>query len=221
MTATDSCHLQARPFKGILFDLDGTLIDAFKPICYALNKTLIEFGLEPMSDKDIQRHTGRGECSMISLFGGHREQAAQRFLEFHDEKLFDIEPMPYAFELLQALHGAGVPMAIVTSKSQVRADQQLEHLGWHHLFSTIIGLTPERKQKPDPHTILLACEEMELEPENVLMIGDGTADMKAAVRAQASAVGLTHAFSADELSEAGALAAFSHLQDIHHWLSHA
>ncbi|OIO71624.1 MAG: phosphoglycolate phosphatase [Zetaproteobacteria bacterium CG_4_9_14_3_um_filter_49_83] len=206
------------PWKAVLFDLDGTLLDGFAPITYALNKTLIEFGLEPMDEVAIQRHTGRGECSMISLFGDRREEAGKRFLEFHDEKLFDVTPMAEATEMLEMLHQQGLKLAIVTSKSQIRADQQLAHLGWTDYFGSIIGLTPQRRQKPDPHTIYLACEALQVSPEHALMIGDGIADMKAAVNASTTAVGVCHSFTSDELIEAGAMLAFADLPAIRQWM---
>lgn len=209
---------QTLPWKAVLFDLDGTLIDAFSPIVYALNKTLLKLGREPMSKEAIYRHTGRGECSMVSLFGEQRELALQHFLTFHDERLYDISAMQGAENLLQALHQAAIPIAIVTSKSQIRAEQQLEFLGWHHYFSAIIGMTPERKQKPDPHTVCLACDALTVDSTQALMIGDGTADMKAAKHANATAIGICHSFSPQELDDAGADYHFATIGDVHAWL---
>ena len=205
----------------VLLDMDGTLVDAFAPIVYALNKTLESFGKPPMSEQDIKRHTGRGECSMISLFGEQREQAVARYLEFHDQRLYDIQPIPGAEPLLHWLQEQGIPAAIVTSKSQSRAERQLQHLGWEHYFTAVIGLTPERRQKPDPHTVFLACEAMGISPDHAIMIGDGTADMKAARAAGCLPIGISQHFSADELVQAGAAHCFPTLQDAHAWLKTA
>ncbi len=204
--------------RAVLLDMDGTLVDAFGPIIYALNRTLRHFGREPMSDIDIKRHTGRGECSMISLFGEEREAAAQHFLQFHDERLYDIQPLPGATELLHSLQQHHIPTGIVTSKSQQRADLQLQHLGWHHYFDTVIGLTGERRQKPDPHTVQLACEQLQIVPEHIVMVGDGTADMKAASRAGVLPVALTGHFCDEEMYAAGAVRCFSDLHQVRAWL---
>ncbi len=207
------------PVQAVLLDLDGTLIDAFGPIIYALNRTLAEFGLAPMSDVEVRRHTGRGECSMISLFGDHREAATRRFLEFHDERLFDVRPMTGAEALLQWLNARGIPTGIVTSKSQERAERQLAHLGWQPWVQAIIGMREGRRQKPDPHTVHLACDTLGVAPARAVMIGDGTADMKAAARAGALPVGLCQDFSEDELTAAGAACCFHTLPQVQQWLS--
>jgi len=210
--------MRERKIGAVLFDMDGTLIDAFRPIITALNKTLADFGLPQMTDDEVRRHTGRGECSMISLFGDNREAAAARYLEYHDENLFDVRPLPGAVELLEWLKERGIGSAIVTSKSQIRADKQLAFLGWEAKLAAVIGLCEGRRQKPDPHTIHLACEALGVSAERCIMVGDGTADIKAARRAGALPVGLTHSFSADELTEAGATRCFSSLHEVHAWL---
>jgi len=204
--------------RAVLLDMDGTLVDAFGPIVYALNRTLIHFGREPMSEIDIKRHTGRGECSMISLFGEEREEAARHFLQYHDERLYEIKPLPGAVELLHSLQHHRIPAGIVTSKSQQRADLQLQYLGWQDYFVTVIGLTEERRQKPDPHTVQLACEQLNIASEHVVMIGDGTADMKAASQAGALPVALTGHFNRKEMCAAGAAYCFDNLHEVRIWL---
>jgi len=205
--------------KAVLLDMDGTLVDAFKPIITALNQTLKDFGLPQMSDEDVKRHTGRGECSMISLFGDEREAAAKRFLEYHDQHLFEIKPMTGAETLLDWLGEHGIASAIVTSKSQIRADKQIEYLGWTGKIGAVIGMLDGRQQKPDPHTIHLACDALRLPPADTIMVGDGTADMKAAKQGGSTPVGITHSFSNDELMDAGATRCFCSLPEVQAWLT--
>ena len=204
--------------QAVLLDMDGTLVDAFRPIISALNRTLRDFALPQMTDDEVRRHTGRGECSMVSLFGEHREQAAARFLEYHDEHLLDVRPMEGAAELLDWLAARGIARGIVTSKSQIRADRQLEHLRWRDKFDTVIGLCEGRRQKPDPHTVYLACEALGVSAKNCIMIGDGTADIKSALRAGAYPVGICDSFSAEELFAVGAKQCFPSLIEVHTWL---
>ncbi len=205
--------------KAVLLDMDGTLVDAFKPIITALNQTLEDFGLSPMSDEEVKRHTGRGECSMVSLFGDKREAAANRFLEYHDHHLFEITAMAGAEALLDWLRERNIASAIVTSKSQVRADKQIEHLGWTDKINVVVGMLEGRRQKPDPHTIQLACDALSLYPSGTVMVGDGTADMKAAKRAGSAPVGLTHSFNEEELRDAGAIRCFDSLAGVQTWLT--
>ena len=105
----------------------------------------------------------------------------------------------------------------MTSKSQQRAEQQLAHLGWTDLLPVVVGLTTERRQKPDPHTLLLAAEQLRLSPAALVMAGDGVADMKAAVRAGCYPLGICGGFDADELQAAGAKACLDSIAGFQRW----
>jgi len=204
--------------RAMLLDMDGTLVDAFAPIVYALNRTLATLGLPGMSEADIRRHTGRGESSIRALFGERRDEAVRLYLQFHDERLYELTPMPGAEPMLQWAKSAGLSVAVVTSKSQSRAEAQLMHLGWTPWIDYVVGLVDGRTQKPDPHTLYLACDYMGVAPDEAVMIGDGTADMQAAVNAGCTPLGLAHAFSCRELEAAGAEHCFSSLTEVQQWL---
>jgi len=85
----------------------------------------------------------------------------------------------------------------------------------------VIGKIDGRPEKPDPGPVLLACEQLGIDPENSVMVGDGIADMKAATRAGSRALGLCDAFSAEELTEVGASLCFDSLPEVHAWLKTA
>jgi len=205
--------------KGVLLDLDGTLIDAFAPIIHAMTETLKVFDIPPMSDADIRRHTGRGDCSMTALFGDNKEAAGEYFITIHDQTyLNEINPLQGSLALLSWLREQGLSVAVVTSKGQHRAEAQLTKLGWMDYFESIIGKVDGRASKPSPEPLLLACTQMDLNAKDVVMIGDGEADMKAAKRAGCLALGLTHSFSEQELQDYGADACFESLDGVLDWL---
>ncbi|EAU54149.1 HAD family hydrolase [Mariprofundus ferrooxydans] len=205
--------------NGVLLDMDGTLVDAFPPIIRALNQTFSEFGLPQMTAQEVKRHTGRGDCGMKALFGEHREAAGARFLEIHDEDYLQrITPLQGAETLLLWLQDNALPCAIVTSKSQSRAEAQLDILGWSDLVQAVIGKIEGRPEKPDPAPLWLACERLGITATECVMVGDGVADMQAATRAGSRALGLCDGFSATELTEAGADFCFDSLTGVHAWL---
>ncbi len=205
--------------QAVLLDMDGTIVDAFPPIIRALNQTFAEFGLPQMTSEEVKRHTGKGDCSMKALFGERQNEAAIRFLEIHDEDyLENIKPLAGAETLFQWLQARDIPTAIVTSKSQIRAEAQLDALNWSHYFDTVIGKMDGRAEKPDPAPVLLACERLNIDPQHAVMVGDGIADMKSATRAGSRALGLCDAFSAQELAEVGADHCFDSLTEVHAWL---
>ena len=128
------------PIRGVLFDLDGTLLDAFPPIISALNQTLKEFGKPEMSPEAIKRHTGHGGGGIRPLFPDHVQEAGKRFLELHDALyLKQVKMIEGADMILASLQAHHIPMAVVTSKGQHRAEAQIDLLGWHDYFQTIIG----------------------------------------------------------------------------------
>ena len=205
--------------KAVLLDMDGTIVDAFPPIIRALNQTFVEYGLPQMDAKEVKRHTGKGDCSMKALFGNRREEAAARFLEIHDEDYLEkIKPLAGAETLFQWLQNNNIPAAIVTSKSQIRAEAQLKALDWGKYFDVVIGKLDGRPEKPDPGPVLLACQELNIDPQHTVMVGDGIADMKSATRAGSRALGLCDAFTAEELTEVGASLCFDSLTEVHTWL---
>ena len=206
--------------QAVLLDLDGTLLDAFAPIVRAMQQTLREFELPVLSEHEIRRHTGKGDCSMKALFGDAKEAAVQRFVHIHDEDyLTGIQPLAGASSLLDDLHKQRTPFAIVTSKGQQRAEAQLQHLGWLPRIPLVVGQVPHRASKPNPEPLYFAADALQSPIEACVMVGDGLADMQASVRSGAYGVGLSHDFSHEELTEAGAQRIFSHLDEVHTWLN--
>ncbi|MDQ6952396.1 MAG: HAD family hydrolase [Mariprofundaceae bacterium] len=205
--------------QALLLDMDGTIVDAFTPIVRAMQQTLHEFALPELSALEIRRHTGQGDCSMKKLFGEHQDAATQRFIQLHDEDyLTGLKPLLGAEALLKDMQQQRVAVAIVTSKGQHRAEDQLKHLGWLRLIHTIVGKLEGRASKPNPETLCLAADAMHVDLQKTVMVGDGIADMKAAVRAQSYGVGLTASFSDQELKEVGAQKTFATLPEVHTWL---
>ena len=206
--------------QAVLLDLDGTLLDAFTPIVRAMRQTLHDFHLPELSEQEIRRHTGKGDCSMKALFGDAHEAAVQHFVQLHDEDyLTGIHPLDGAERLLQHLHEQHIPTAIVTSKGQQRAEVQMQHLDWLPLVDCIVGKVDGRASKPNPASLYLAADALHTPIASCVMVGDGIADMQASVRSGAYGVGLNHAFSTEELTDAGAQRIFSHLDEVHTWLN--
>ncbi len=205
--------------RAVLLDMDGTIVDAFEPIERALNQTLREFGLPTMSPEEVRRHTGSGDASIERLFGDRLPEALDRFHEIHDRDYLDrCRPMPGADALLSWLSERGLSVGIVTSKTQHRAEAQLERLGWLTRVDVVVGKRDGMPGKPDPAPLLHACGRLQASPSACVMIGDGVSDMRAAAAAGSLPVGLTHAFSEAELRDAGAAFCFPDLHEVLEWL---
>jgi len=207
------------PIRGVLFDLDGTLLDAFPPIISALNQTLKEFGKPEMTPEAIKRHTGHGGGGIRPLFPDHVEQAGKRFLELHDALyLKQVQSIDGADTMLAFLQEKSIPMAVVTSKGQHRAEAQIELLGWQGYFQTVVGKLDGRPEKPSPIPLQMACDASGFSALESLMIGDGIGDMQAGRSAGAFSIGITDSFSEKELKEGGASICFKSLNEVYQWL---
>ena len=175
--------LLPRP-KAVLFDLDGTLIDSAPDIAGALNDLRAEEGHEPFLLDEVKRMVGEGVHRLIEkAFGetGRTDSLADRFIELYTPRSSLLtQPVEGAFETLDALRQAGVPMAVCTNKPDEAALAVLADLSLLPYFTTVIGGTSGLPRKPDPAMLLEAARRLGVAAQECLMIGDALPDVAAA-----------------------------------------
>jgi phosphoglycolate phosphatase len=184
---------RGRPLRGVLFDLDGTLLDTAADIAAALNHTLADEGLAPFSVDDASRMIGRGSPMLIerasaarglTLNEDKRAGMLARFFQYYAEREESNEsvarPYPGAPEALQALHEAGMKLAVVTNKQWRFADDLLQRLGFMRWVNVIVGGDTCARGKPEPEPLLHACDIVGIAPSAALMVGDSINDVSAA-----------------------------------------
>ncbi len=170
--------------KAVLFDLDGTLVDSAPDIAAALNDLLVEESRDPYSIAEVKRMVGDGVHRLIEkAFGetGRTAALADRFVEIYTPRssLLTV-PIPGAFEALNALREAGLPMAVCTNKPDEPALAVLSDLGMLSYFGAVIGGTSGLPRKPDPATLVEAARRLGVAPADCLMVGDALPDVVAA-----------------------------------------
>lgn len=131
--------------------------------------------------------------AVLNWFSRHRKRSSKKFLL-----------VPGVDEMLKQLHGR-YPMAVVSARDENGTMKFLEQYDLVKYFNVIItGLSAEHT-KPYPDPILLAAKKMNVAPENCLMIGDTTVDIRAGKSAGAQTVGVLCGFGEeDELRKMGA-----------------
>lgn len=131
--------------------------------------------------------------AVLNWFSRHRKRSSKKFLL-----------VPGVDEMLKQLHGR-YPMAVVSARDENSTMKFLEQYDLVKYFNVIItGLSAEHT-KPYPDPILLAAKKMNVTPENCLMIGDTTVDIRAGKSAGAQTVGVLCGFGEeDELRKMGA-----------------
>lgn len=188
--------------KAVLFDLDGTLTDSALDLSISVNYMLEKLGFDPQPLENIYRYIGRGVRNMLAqALGGERaaelEKGMAIFREHYWEHCLDNTRLyPGAKDAIEQLNG--FKKAVVTNKTRIFAVKVLEGLNVAHYFDIILGGDDYPALKPDPAPILLACEKMNENPANSLMVGDSIPDIQCAVSAGAMPCGVTYGLGTRE-----------------------
>jgi phosphoglycolate phosphatase len=194
MTQTQGMAVwQGRALCGVLFDLDGTLLDTASDIARALNLAFGEYDLAPLPVADVSRMIGRGSPMLIesatrarnrAFSEGEKAAILERFfhhygaLEERDES--DAQPYAGVREALRRLHDAQIRIAVVTNKHHRFASALLQRLNLMQWVGAVVGGDTCERRKPDPQPLLFACQALGLSPSQVLMVGDSINDVTAA-----------------------------------------
>jgi phosphoglycolate phosphatase len=184
---------RGRPLQGVLFDLDGTLLDTASDIAYALNSALKERGMAAFPVAEVILMVGRGSPVLIERAIAARgktfseaERAAilERFFHYYGEREetgeSEASPYPGAAQALRRLHEAGVRVAVVTNKHHRFASALMKGLGLWPWIDLIVGGDTCERRKPDPQPLLHACESLGIMAFGALMVGDSINDVTAA-----------------------------------------
>ncbi len=120
------------PFRTVMLDLDGTLVDAFTTIHRAYTHTLPQFGRPAPTIAQVRRAVGGGLANAMSHFLPPEliPAAMQVHLAYSLQILLeDVKLMPGGLELVQALHARGVKLAVFTNKHGESSRKVCAHLG--------------------------------------------------------------------------------------------
>ena len=192
--------------SGVLFDLDGTLVDTNYLHTLAWSRALRDAGeWAPMHA--IHRAVGMGADQMLPhLIGRVDQDIADRRAVHYATLLDDIRPFPGAADLVQACSSAGLATVLATSSPADEVDVCLERLGIRAILDGVITADDVETSKPEPDVLQVAVERAGIDPARCLLIGDSRWDIEAATRAGVGCVALEcGGTSRDELERAGAL----------------
>lgn len=170
----------------ILFDLDGTLVDTAPDLGYALNLQLARHGKPQLSDATIRPFASHGSRGLIGLGFGITPDDAN-FLALRDEylELYDqvFTRSPRLFDgmddLLKALEKQKVKWGIVTNKPRRFTQPLVQSMGLFERAVCVVSGDDAVKPKPSPETLLLACKEAKVRPNQCIYMGDAARDIEA------------------------------------------
>jgi len=167
------------PYRAVIFDQDGTLINTFIPAMHAYS---VAVGREiTLAELEPVAHLGAAR-NLVSALLGHEATDADNDV-FHDalaEEVARIEPYPGIVEVLLALRSAGVATAVATNSDARSAAVVLSAHGLDALFDTVVTVDLVSGPKPNPEMIHLTLDRLGLPADRVAFVGDSPGDMIAA-----------------------------------------
>jgi phosphoglycolate phosphatase len=175
------------PLRGVLFDLDGTLIDSAPDLAGAANRLRADHGLDPLPLELLRPMVGSGARGMVGVAFGVVPGEAQfeplrdAFLAHYEAGLLQrTRPFEGVEAMLAALEAAGIPWGIVTNKATRFTAPIVEGLGLARRAAVVVCGDTTPHSKPHPEPLWHAARAMGLAPEGVVYVGDDLRDAQAA-----------------------------------------
>jgi 2-phosphoglycolate phosphatase len=189
--------------RALAFDLDGTLLDSRGDIVAAMNHAFRSRGRPQLEAAAFLRFVGDGARFLCARAAGLPEddpevaELVNEYVSYYvahpaDHTTF----MPGARAALEELQS--YQLAICTNKPRAATEAVLARLEVSNLFCTIVAGGDMDERKPDPKPVLAIATRLGIEPQQMVLVGDGPQDVEAGRRAGARTVGVIGTIVAPE-----------------------
>jgi beta-phosphoglucomutase family hydrolase len=185
-------RLPSGPFKGLLFDCDGTIADSMPLHYVAWKKALSEHGCEFPEDI-FYAWGGMPAAEIVATLSAQQglaldaEDVAHRKELIYYELLPELQAVPEVLEQIHLNHGR-VPMAVVSGSTRESVTKSLELLGLLDKFPVLVCAEDYTRSKPDPEPFLVAAERLGIAPADCLVFEDTEMGVQAATAAGMASV---------------------------------
>ena len=180
--------------KGVLFDLDGTLVNTVAGLTQLVNQMRKDFDKPPISEEKVGKYIGKGMLVLVrraltnsmdaELDPQIFEMAVKSFASHVEKGEYDKGTLyPGVIEMLRELRRRGLKIALVTNKPYNMTVEVLEQSELTGMFDTVIGGDTTENPKPAADPLLLACERLGIKTDEAIMVGDSGNDSLAAKNA--------------------------------------
>lgn len=205
--------LPEQPFRAVVFDLDGTLIDSLQDIADAMNRVLGAHGYPTHPYASYRTFVGRGLRNLTERALPQDIQDEATIHQIHLELLKDYKThyvrkttlyrgIP---ELLDALTAKALGLGIVSNKAHEITTRIVDQLLHHWPFTCVIGTGGDIPRKPDPTGTLMCAQALKVSAGQTVYVGDSGIDMQTACNSGMYPVGVTWGFrNREELASNGA-----------------
>ena len=197
--------------RGMLFDLDGTLLDSAPDLVGSLNWVRQSEGLQPLAVQEMSRYASKGAVGLLKggmpatdddTFEGWRAIFLEHYAlnSYRHSRLYD-----GVTELIGFLDQTGIPWGIVTNKIESLTFPIIEASELGDSVGCVVCGDTTSESKPHPAPVHLACGIIAVEPENTLFVGDDIRDIQAGRSAGTQTAAVLYGYGSHEL-EGGIIA---------------
>ncbi len=203
--------LGGRRLQGVVFDMDGTIVDNMPLHAEAFDLYVAAHGLPPLTMADRARFDGQRNRDIFPVLLG-RELSAQELQACIDEKEGTyrelsrgrLRPHTGLPELLEHLAARGVPVAVATAAPPENVPHTLAETGLGDRLRVVVRADEVKNGKPAPDVFLEAARRIGADPRACLAFEDAPLGIRAARAAGMGCVAITTSFSAAAMAEHGA-----------------
>ena len=180
--------------KGLIFDLDGTLVNTLADIATAINLARGEFDLAPLPEEEITSQVGNGMDYLVARtlpVGADRLGSARdRYAHHYWEHMLDHSTLHDGVHaVLERFRER--PLGVITNKPISQTEKLLEGLAVRPFFNMVLGGDSLAEMKPHPLPVRHFLGENALQPGEAVIIGDGVNDVRAGKAAGVLTIGVT------------------------------
>lgn len=187
--------------KGIIFDLDGTILNTLLDMYECINKMLSDYDFKNKTIDDVRLGVGRGYRVLVEnvLPKGSSEKLVDEALEKYKSyysKGYNNKTKPYdgMVELMNILQEKGYLLAVNSNKGD-DITKELININYPNIkFVDVIGSRKDIPNKPDPYSANEIIKKMGLLKEEVIYVGDSESDIQTGHNAHLKVVGCSYGF---------------------------
>jgi HAD superfamily hydrolase (TIGR01509 family) len=182
--------------RGVIFDVDGTLVDSNDVHAQAWVEAMAEHGYHVSFDT-VRPLIGMGGDKVLPLTVGITKDSEEgkrigqsRKEIFKQRYLPHLKAFPGSMGLLERMHAQGLKLIIATSAEPDELQALLQVIGPHasELFANQISAQEAKHSKPDPDVMSVAVQRSGYSPQELVMIGDTPYDIEAAAQVEVKAI---------------------------------
>jgi phosphoglycolate phosphatase len=198
------------PVEGLIFDLDGTLVDTAPDLLHATNHALSLIDRTPVTMAQLRSFVGLGAMNLIergvaatgpTVGTADLNRLHSAFLEYYGDNIAVSSVMfDGLVEVLDKAAQRGLKMGVCTNKKEGLSIKLLKELGIGHRFGAVVGGDTLPIMKPDPAPLRETAKRLGLDPKRTLMFGDSETDIRTAQAAGVPVIAVTFGYTPQHVS---------------------